>query len=65
MSKYGRYILVKFCRYDASATSSYPLISGAHPEGLFGCHDRPLCTAGRLVRIKADDKISNIVTAGL
>jgi len=19
---------------------------GAHPGGLFGCHDRPLCTAG-------------------
>ena len=22
------------------------LLPGAHPGGLFGCHDRPLCTAG-------------------
>jgi len=30
-------------------------ITGAHPGGLFSCHDRPLCTAGRLLSIKADD----------
>jgi len=40
-----------------------------HPEtlpgGLFGCHDRALCTAGRLLSIKADNEISNAVTAGL
>jgi len=38
---------------------------GAHLGGLFGCHDRPLCTAGRLLSIKADDEIWNAVTAGL
>jgi len=38
---------------------------GAHPGSLFGCHDKPLCTAGKLLSIKADGKISNAVTAGL
>jgi len=38
--------------------------TGAHPGGLFGCHDRPLCTAGRLFNITADDNISFAVTAG-
>jgi len=37
----------------------------AHPWGLLGYHDRPLCTAGRLLSIKADDKISNAVTTDL
>ena len=41
------------------------LKAGAHPVGVFGCHDRPLCTAGRLRSIKADDKISTAVTVGL
>ena len=36
-----------------------------HPWGLFGCHNKSLCTAGRLLSIKADDKISNGVTTGL
>jgi len=39
--------------------------AGAHLGGLFGYHDRPLCTTGRLLSVKADDKISNTVTAGL
>jgi len=38
---------------------------GVHPGDLLGCHDRPLCTAGRLLSIKEDDKIWNAVTAGL
>jgi len=41
----------------------YKVHPGAHPGGLFGCHDWPLCTAGRLFSVKADDKISNVVTA--
>jgi len=41
------------------------LSTGAHPGGLFGCHDKPLCIAGRLLSTKADDKISNAVTTGL
>jgi len=33
-----------------------------HPGGLLGCHDRPLCTTGRLLSIiKPDDNISNTV----
>jgi len=39
------------------------LVPGAHLRGLFGCHDRPLCTAG-IQHFKAD-KILNAVTAGL
>jgi len=38
--------------------------SGAHLGGS-GRHGRPLCTAGRLLSIKADNKTSNAVTEGL
>ena len=41
------------------------LNAGAHPSWLFGYHDRPLYTTGRLLSIKAVDKISNAVTVGL
>jgi len=32
---------------------NFEVWAGAHPEGLFGCHDRPVCTPGRLHSIKA------------
>jgi len=54
--------------YDlVHSTKSWLLIlhTGAHSGGLFGCNDTPLCTAGRLLSIKADNKISNAVTSGL
>jgi len=38
---------------------------GVHPGGLFGSHDRPLYSTGRLLSTIADDKISNAVTIGL
>jgi len=37
----------------------------AHPGGLFGYHDRPLCIAGKLLSTKGDNKIANAVTTGL
>ena len=35
-----------WCIYNGTSES------GAHPGGLFRCHDRPLCTAGRLSSLK-------------
>jgi len=46
-------------------TKSLYIYTGVHKVGLFGCHGRPLCTASRLLSIKANDKISNAVSAGL
>jgi len=51
--------------WPIATITSLGLLPGAHPGSLFGCHDRPLCTAGRRLSIKADDKIWNAVTAGL
>jgi len=49
---------------EGISKSNFTLHTGVHPGGLFGCHDRPFYTTGRLLSINAD-KISKAVTAGL
>jgi len=61
LSVKNHYLLTVF----TSISFSICLIPRAHPGGLFGYHDWPLCAAGLLHSTKADDKTSDAVTAGL
>jgi len=48
--------------FDDFLAIHYASVKQMHLGGLFGCHDRPLCTAGTSIEA---DKIANTVAAGL